>query len=70
MKRLWRMLKEYPIIIGILGTFCVMGIMNGYQFITNRSVAAADYVTQELGRESTIDMLDHPKLSLNICWRP
>lgn len=61
MGRMWKTLRKYPIITGILGTLCVMGIMSGYQFIRNHNVDAADYVTQELGREPTAEKLAHPR---------
>lgn len=61
MKRYLKIVKEHPIILGIAGSICLIGIIVCYQLSESRKIVDATVETQELQRTAEFDKLNHPE---------
>ena len=55
MRKLIKLIKEYPVLLGLAVVFLLSLTILGYKYQTARKYIEPTIVTEELSRESTID---------------
>ena len=65
MNKIIKIIKANPVIWGILGAICTVGLMAGYQYVQSRTSEDPKVLTVELERQGTIDSLNDPEQLVN-----
>lgn len=60
MKNCFKIIRNHPIIMGIAGSICLIGLIVCYQLSASRNIIDSTVETQELQRTAEIDKLNYP----------
>lgn len=64
MRKIWKKLKNYPELLGIVAVFILVGIIFLYKLEVRREYVDPGIVTEDMARESTVDGFEKPEESV------
>ena len=64
MRKIWKKLKNYPELLGIVAVFILVGIIFLYKLEVRREYVDSGIVTEDMARESTVDGFEKPEESV------
>lgn len=64
MRKIWKKLKNYPELLGIVAVFILVGIIFLYKLEVRREYVDPGIVTEDMVRESTVDGFEKPEESV------